>query len=355
MKNKTRQNPAVLMLVVILNLTFLFNVGCSSPRGELFAVLETPLVWPKPPEEPRLRYVGAISTEADLKREVSWQEGLKSAFFGKKKIGALVGPYALAVGKNNDLFVTDVAGSAVHIFNLDTRKYKQITSIGENEFLLMPVGIALVDDNVYIADSKLHSIFVFDPKGKFLFSFGHDQLERPSGITYFQQEEKIYVADTANHIVKVFSKDGAFVRQIGGRGLGEGLFNFPTHLHIGQEGKLYVSDTLNYQIQILTGDGEFLKMFGRQGDMPGNFAHPCGVATDSFGNIYISDRQFENIQIFDKDGQILMAFGQEGSEPGQFWLPGGICIDKNDRIYVADSFNKRVQIFEFMDVRNDEK
>ena len=354
MKNKTTQNLIVCVILLMLNIIFLFNIGCGSPRGELFPALETPLVWPGPPESPRLRYVGAISTEADLKREVPWQESLGQMFFGKKKIGVLVSPYALAVGENNDLFVTDVAGSAIHIFNFDTRKYKQITSIGQNEFLLMPVGIALVDDRIYVADSRLHKICVFDSDGEFLFSFGEDQLKRPSGIAYFQENENIYVADTAGHIIKVFSKNGDFVRQIGGRGLGEGLFNFPTHLHIDKDAKLYVSDTLNYQIQVLTPEGEFLEMFGRQGDRPGNFAHPCGVATDSFGNIYVSDRQFENIQIFDKDRQILMAFGEEGAEPGEFWLPGGICIDQNNRIYVADSFNKRVQIFELLEVENDE-
>lgn len=351
MKNKTIQKPAILTM---LSMLILFNIGCSSPQGELFPALETPLVWPMPPEKPRLRYVGAISSEADLKREISWQKGLGQLFFGKKKVGVLVSPYALAAGKNNDLFVTDVAGSVVHIFNFDTRKYKQITSIGKDEFLLMPVGIDLVGDNIYVADSKLHKICVFDSSGKFLFSFGQEHLKRPSGIAYFEGNEEIYVADTANHIIKVFTKNGDFLRTIGGRGLGEGLFNFPTHLHIDKNGNLYVSDTLNYQIQILTHDGDFLKMFGRQGDRPGNFAHPCGVATDSFGNIYVSDRQFENIQVFDKDRQILMAFGEEGAKPGEFWLPGGICIDQNNRIYIADSFNKRVQIFELLKAENNE-
>ena len=326
----------------------LFCTGCNELRGELFP-LDTPLVWPKPPEKPRIRYIGAISTELDLKKGVSWSQGLNNAFFGKKKIGVLLTPYAIAVDRHDRLFVSDTAGAVVHIFNLKTREYKQFANISKTERLLKPVGLALVDNRIYVVDSALHKVCVFDENGRFRFSFGSEQLSRPTGIAYNPSNEKVYIADTTAHAISVFTRSGKFIHKIGSRGSRAGMFNFPTHLWIDSGGKLYVCDTLNYRVQIFSADGTFLKTFGVQGDRPGNFAHPCAVATDSYGNIYVTDRQFENVQIFDSDGKILMAFGHEGNKRGQFWLPAGIYITPENKIYVADSFNKRVQIFELLE------
>jgi DNA-binding beta-propeller fold protein YncE len=323
--------------------------GCQSQQTELLSRPGASLVWPKPPETPRIRYLGAISTEADLKREVPWTEGLGNLIFGRKKIGVLVAPYAVAVDQAGRLLVTDTAGAVVHVFDFRTRRYEQFANLNGQEKLRKPVGLTIVDNRIYVVDSVLRKVCVFDKDGRFIFSFGSDRLTRPSGIAYCKDNGTVYVADTARHTIDVFTRDGKFVRQIGSRGLAPGTFNFPTHLWVDGHGNLYVSDTLNYRIQVFTADGNFLTMFGRQGDRPGNFAHPCGIATDTFGNIYVTDRQFENVQIFDPQGHILMAFGEEGTRPGQFWLPAGIFIDGRNRIYVADSFNKRVQIFELLE------
>ncbi len=322
--------------------------GCGSPRGELFEPLETPLAWPEPPETPRIRYIGSLSTEADLKKEVPWSQGLSEIIFGKKQIGILVGPYAVAVDLSDRLFVTDVPAAVVHIFDLDTRDYKQFSDITKQEKLMNPVGLAVVNGQIYVVDSQLHKVCVFDRDGGFKFSFGREQLERPSGIAYWPTGERIYISDSARHIINIFSKEGKPVRQFGSRGVNPGMFNFPTHLWVDHLGQLYVSDTLNYRIQVFTSEGRLIRVFGQQGDRPGYFAHPCGIATDSFGHIYVTDRQFENIQVFDGNGRILMAFGQEGSGLGHFWLPAGIFIDNHNRVFVADSFNKRVQIFKFL-------
>jgi len=284
-----------------------------------------------------------------LKKELSWTQGLGELLFGKKKMGVLVTPYAVAIDQNNKLFVTDTAGAVVHVFDLNTRAYKQFADMAGQEKLLKPVGLIIVDNWIYVVDSKLRKVCVFNKNGKYIFSFGSERFIRPSGIAYWQDGRTVYVADTARHTIYVFTRKGKFIQQIGARGLGPGMFNFPTHLCLDNSGKLYVSDSLNYRIQLFTNEGKFLGMFGQQGDRPGNFAHPCGVATDGFGNIYVTDRQFENVQIFDQQGRILMAFGQEGTKAGQFWLPAGICIDSRNRIYVADSFNKRIQIFNIVE------
>jgi DNA-binding beta-propeller fold protein YncE len=344
------QEYIILMLSWIWVLALLlFCNGCDSNSNKLSLRPDVQLAWPAPPEKSRIMYLGAISTEADLKAKTSWTDGLGELLFGKSKIGVLVAPSDVAIDRSDRLFVTDSAGAAVHIFDLNKRTYKQFSALADKEKLLKPVGLTIVGNRIYVVDSILREVCVFDNNGKFIFSFGRNHFERPSGIAYSQEDQIVYVTDTAEHTVEVFTVGGKFIEQIGSRGTGAGKFNFPTHLWVDKSGKLYVSDTLNYRIQVFSRNHRFLQMFGRQGDRPGNFAHPYGVATDTFGNIYVIDRQFENVQLFDQQGQILLAFGQEGTQAGQFWLPAGIFIDHRNRIYVADSFNKRIQVFELME------
>lgn len=328
---------------------FLFMVlcGCSRPAGSIFTPLEEPLVWPQPPETPRIAYVGRISTEEDLKPAVSWSQGINELFFGKSDIGVLVSPTAVLYD-NEKIYVTDGAGGVLHIFDLRTRDYQQVTATGLNETLVMPVAITLMGENIGVADSVSKKVCVFDKDGVFKFALGQDILKRPSGLAFLASKENLYVADTANHKINVFDNKGDWLFDFGSRGTGPGQFNFPTHLWVDENGILYVSDTLNYRIQAFSSNGIFIRMFGTHGDRPGYFAHPAGIATDSEGHVYVIDKQYENVQIFDNEGNILMAFGAEGDAPGDFWLPAGIFISDDDRIYIADSFNKRIQVFDFL-------
>jgi DNA-binding beta-propeller fold protein YncE len=323
-----------------LGFMLMFCVGCSSPQGEVFPVLAESLVWPKPPEQPRVKYVGALSTEADLKKEVSWFQSVGEFVFGKEDIGILVGPYAVAIDEDKRLFVADAGSGLVQAFDLSKRRYNQFSAISGEETLQMPVALTLADNRIYVADSVLRKVCV---------------LKRPAGIAHWQEANKVYVADAVTHIVNVFDESGKFLFEIGTRGINAGQFNFPTHLWVDKSGLLYVSDTLNYRVQVFTGDGKFLKMVGEHGNRPGYFAHPCGIAADSAGRIYVTDRQFENFQIFDSDGRILLAIGGEGSGLGEFWLPAGVFIDDRNRIYIADSFNKRIQVFELLGVSENEE
>jgi DNA-binding beta-propeller fold protein YncE len=351
MKIRSYDKISVLWLTGMAMIVIPAISGCSQPAGTVFAPPAEPLVWPQPPEQARVGYVGMISTEQDLKPAVPWSQGLSELFFGKDEIGVLVSPMAVAFG-NDKIFVTD--STAVHVFNLESRRYQQVNAMGKNQSLMMPVAIALVDENMYVTDSVLQKVCVFGQNGTFKFAFGQDVLERPTGIAYAAASKRLYVTDTANHTIKVFDKAGSFSFKFGSRGIEPGQFNFPTHLWVDTDNRLYVSDTLNYRVQVFSSDGVFLRMFGVHGDRPGNFAHPAGIATDSQGHIYVVDKQYENIQIFDDQGDILMAFGIEGNGPGDFWLPAGIFICKNDWIYVADTFNKRIQVFEFLKSQGDD-
>jgi sugar lactone lactonase YvrE len=323
--------------------------GCGSARGKLFEGAAKGIVWPEPPEKARIGYVGALSTQADLKREVSGFSAIGNLIFGKEEVGAFVSPRGVWVDEQERLFVADTSGGVVHVMDMRERKYEQISKLDGDRLLMSPVGVVVSGGNVYVSDSVLGEIEVFGVDGKYKYSFGGEELDRPCGMGLGTARGRLYVADTKKHVITIFDPEGKYLGQFGEQGSGRGSFNYPTYVWVDGAGKVYVSDALNYRVQVFEGDGSFVMQIGGHGNRAGYFAHPCGIATDSFGNIYVADKQFENVQIFNSEGQILMSVGQEGHGPGEFWLPAGMFIDKGNRIFVADSYNKRVQVLQLLE------
>ena len=317
--------------------------GCAGglvPPTDLAAPSE-PLVWPKPPAKPRIKYLYGFREPADL--------GIKRPFF--ERLWAVIAgaenrdmtrPYAIAVdGKR--FAIADPGLPAVHLLDTDGKGYERIVQAGQL-VLRSPVGVAFGGDRLYVADSALGQVLAFDDDGEFVGAIG--DLQRPTGLAYDDEGGRLYVAETLAHRISVFDGAGALLFSFGGRGTASGAFNYPTHLFLGH-GRLYVNDTMNFRLQTFDLDGNQVSSFGRHGDGSGDFAQPKGVGVDSWGHVYVADSIFDRVQIFDPEGRFLLAFGGPGSEVGHFWLPAGLFI-ADDRIYVADSYNRRVQVFQYL-------
>lgn len=309
------------------------------------------VVWPLPPEQPRIRLVAEYRGIDDFKKrkESRW----KAMLLGpdqQMSIDRLVKPYGVTAGPDGRIFVTDTAARRVFVFDPDAR---QVTFVGEKGpgKIAKPVGVA-VDDagTVFVADATLNRVFGYAPDGRMTIAIGHEgELESPSGLAVDSTRRLLYVADAKKHQVFCYSSgDGSLVRTLGKRGVEPGEFNFPTNLSVDRDGQLYVADTLNFRVQVFDGAGAVVKSVGVQGDGPGTLNRAKGVGVDSEGHIYVADTSFNNFQIFDRDGNILLFVGTAGTGPGEFLLPAGLFVDARDRIYVADQGNARVQVFEYL-------
>ncbi len=337
----------VLLLFVICHLSF--TPGCAAPRGPIFDPPDPPIVWPPPPDEPRIRYIGELTGEASLGVRPKGWAAVRAVIAGPQPTGRFVAPTAVAVA-GSKVFVADrgtkpVAG--VHVLDLDARRYAFITDAG-GEPLGWPIDVAIAGSLVAVADAQRSCVELFEPSGRHVRTI-RDGLKRPASLAFDPQTQSLYVLDSAAHGVAVFTLDGTPRGRFGSRGLEPGRFNYPTALTLADFGgfrRLVVADAMNFRVQILEPDGSPLRVFGQKGDAAGDFALPRDVAVDSAGHIYVLDNQFENVQIFDAAGRLLMAFGREGHAPGEFWLPSGITIDATDRIWIADTYNRRVQVFE---------
>ncbi len=309
------------------------------------------LVWPKPPEKSRIKFLYSFSSKDDFGISKSLFKKFVEFLFGQEKeISHLERPQSIAVNSKGELFITDIGLKGIHFFNIEEKEYKFIRSWGENSFV-SPVGIAVNnDDDIFICDSGIRKIIVLDRDLDFKYVF-KEGLIRPTGIKI--RNDSVYVTDTGANQIIIFNLEGKELRRIGGRGDTAGSFNYPVHLCLDNSkstytNSLYVVDAMNFRIQVLNKAGMFIKGFGRLGNGMGDFARPKGIALDSDGHIYVVDALFDVVQIFDQNGQVLLAFGGSGSRKGNFYLPADILIDNQDRIYIVDSGNRRIQVFQYL-------
>lgn len=137
--------------------------------------------------------------------------------------------------------------------------------------LAQPSGITTDGDRLYFADSETSAIrsAELDPKGRVrtivgldLFIFGdvdgeghHVRLQHPLGVA--MKDGLIYVADTYNHKIKRISPIARSASTILGSGVSgyqdgsgvDAMFSEPSGLSFAN-GKLYIADTNNHQIRV---------------------------------------------------------------------------------------------------------
>jgi len=334
---------------ILIGVLLFVDMGCAKPPVHTLKREGPSLVWPSPPDSARIAYVSSIATPEDLGITPSLFKKVVRVLTGKKSSQHIVRPSGIFVTRNDVLYVADPGMGTVHLFNLQDPRYDQINKFGKERFV-SPIDVAMDHQgNLYVSDSILRKIFVFNGNGKPAREIGGaERLSRPAGIAIHPLLKRLYVVDSNAHVIQVFDLLGNFLFSIGRRGAEPGAFNFPTFMSIDQNGRLYVTDSLNFRVQVFKPDGEFLYLFGKQGDGVGEFSHPKGIALDRAGHIYVTDAIFDAIQIFDNTGSLLLYLGEAGQEPGQFWIPSALYIDHTNRIFVADSYNQRVQIFRFL-------
>jgi len=334
---------------IMMAIALLGMVGCSRPRVELLKPPQTPVVWPKEPDRPRIRLLGELRTSEDLQPSRTIRDVWEELLYGPRKPWRLISPYAVAVHADGArVAIADTGAACVHIFDLERRTYANMAECGpEADRLGCPVGVAWAGDILYVADSSLRAVAAFGPT-PVVQLIGRQELKRPAGLSHCAANDFLYVTDAGAHAVLAFDRRGHLAARFGSRGSAPGEFNVPSHIACGPDGTIAVADSLNFRIQQFGPDGSPRRTFGTKGDAPGDFALPKGVAYDPDGNLWVVDAQFENVQGFDREGRLLMAFGQEGTAAGEFSIPAGICIDARRRIWIADTYNQRVQVFELL-------
>ena len=298
------------------------------------------LVWPPAPSEAKIEYAFSFTKQEDLKIEKGFFTKIWEFFAGSDD-RALMKPFGMHThGKR--IYVTDIGARALFVFDRKKKKMEIIEGAKEQRFV-SPVDVDTDSKgNIYVSDSVLGAVYVFDDDGDFIRKIDA-QIQRPTGIAVSEKLDRLYVVDVLASRIHIYSLKGKYVKSIGKHGIGDAEFNRPTYLTIGQNGDLYVADSMNNRVQILDSEGGFIRKFGQTGNSMGDMPSPRGIALDRDENIFVVDTLFNAIQIFNKNGELLLTLGSYGNQKGEFAIPEDITISDENDIYIADSYNMRVQ------------
>ena len=362
--------------------------GCALQQSTMQYGINGPAAgehfWPLPPDLPRIRYTGQIESQYSIGFKDSFWSRFKTGLLGLEPadIVTIRRPFDSYVDDFGRIYVTDGSRPAISVFDPNEKEARDIFPTGKAA-LAKPMGIAGDERGfIYIADPVQRRVVALNPDGEFEQAYGGSGLLlNPVDVAVAPGTGLVYVVDSYMHQLVVFDRSGSVVQRIGrdagdlnsknmrrqenlgldnahrsgessdlveNRGKAPGEFHYPAFVDVAPDGTVYVSDGMNFRIQAFDVDGTYLFEFGGHGDTPGMFARPKDLAVDSEGHIYVVDAAFNNIQIFNEKGELLLAFGAFGSGPGDLYLPVGISIDALDRIFVADRYNSRLQIYQYL-------
>jgi DNA-binding beta-propeller fold protein YncE len=337
-------------------LVLMLGLGVASPgqarKKDKKPAKPTPdLVWPLPPDTPRIRFLEMFSHNFDIepRKKLSWVDRM----IGKPNpnvVEFFEKPAGVAIDSRDRILIASMQRATVFILDPEARQIIRLR--GDRGIRLKnPLGLVVDgEDNFYVSDPILGMVLKFNREGSLLATFGRDVgMKNPAFMALDEARRRLFVVDSHLHQVLVFNLDTLqLIRRVGERGDQDGQFNYPVGIGVSRDGTFAVTDTGSCSVQLFSSDFKFVRRFGRQGTAPGMFVRPKGVAFDSKGHIYVVDAAFNNFQIFTPEGKVLMFVGSHGYKPGNFNLPMGIYIDERDRILIGDQLNHRVQIFQFL-------
>jgi sugar lactone lactonase YvrE len=336
----------------------------DKPKPNLMDILDlSKIVWPNPPAIARIRYMNYFCSQkppdAPETKKAKWMDRLAGVAVGEqvtteKRLWQLVTPYGLAVDSKNRLYVADSKVHAIFIFDTETKDLQLIKNGVEARFGLI-TGLAIDDsDRLFVSDSEMRRVMVFDPQHKAEGSIS-EGLASPAGLAIDNENRFLYVADPDLDQVLVYDADPPhkLLRKIGTGGKAHALtspgdFAKPTNVAVDKEGLVYVTDTWNDRVEIFDPEGKFIRTWGKAGDGPGYFARPKGIAVDGDGHVWVADGVQDRVQVFSPEGQLLIWMGGHGAYPGQFNALAGITVDKNNRVFTSEQYAGRVQMFRYV-------
>jgi DNA-binding beta-propeller fold protein YncE len=230
------------------------------------------------------------------------------AYRGDKAPAALRKPAGVAIDAQDRLFVADAEAHNLTVFNPDG----EVLSIFGADDLARPSGVAIDAplNRLYVADTKARRVAIYDLGDfKLLGWIGTSLFESAAGVDPDKQlasptalavdgDGLLYVVDTFLNRVVVFDPDGEFVRRFGDIGQGPGRFMRPRGVAIDRDGHVYVTDAMAHLFQVLTPEGRALLPVGKLGFQIGDFAVPAAIAIDRFDRIVVADQNNRRIQVF---------------------------------------------------------
>lgn len=207
-------------------------------------------------------------------------DGTKISTFGESGIGdgQVLGPQFIVGDDSGFLYVTDSGNARVVKFDVDGRF---VLSFGRPTAfyggLRDPVGIAVLNDELYVLDADRKTLEVFDSSGNHMETYESLGLQRPEGLSV-GPTGRLFLADRRR--IVSFDPETEVIRQVG-----EGEGSVMTFAAIDSNGNLLATDFRGDSVLVFTNlDSLYSGLFVRVDRIDSN-GFPSVVA-----NVTVEDR-----------------------------------------------------------------
>jgi hypothetical protein len=259
---------------------------------------------------------------------------------------------------------TDKAGSKKHIVGTGEHRYEcfhdwvQLPRSMAREWetthgvCVDEEGLVYIKQQGHAGKAPMDTIIVFDPKGKFIRSFGKDFYPGGHGIDVRKEgkEEFLYLCDVAHATVAKMTLKGDYVWRLGPPKeldvYDKGQKYAPTNLAFAPDGGFYVGDGYgSHYIHQYDKDAKWVRTWGGAGSAPGRMQTPHGIWLDDRPgrkpSLVVADRANARLQYFTLDGKHI-GFVKEVSFPAHFDIRGDVLLvpDLHARVSLFDKDNK---------------
>lgn len=305
--------------------------GCSSPPQARTAF--EPVQIPNATAVPRAIIYGSL---LDLLPHFDVTPALQMFLYGPSDYGktALRNPQGMAL-MENILMVCDQGLPDLVAIDLATGRRLPFTD--PNHRPRCPVAVATDAACVYVADTTMRCVLVYDRRGRLLEELAPtadpNRTFRP--VSVLVHENILYAGNIADRRVERFDLNArqwlspllppADMKKLVA----------PAGLDMLEDGTLLIVDAVQGHVLRCTRDGQWLPPIGRPGRRDGEFVRPKQVAHTLSGLILVADAGRQSVLVFDARGRHLMELHEtNGDQPTQtpgarmgwrgFTLPMGV-------------------------------
>jgi DNA-binding beta-propeller fold protein YncE len=177
--------------------------------------------------------------------------------FGSQKRGEgfFRRPTGIAIDRETQrVYVTDTLADRVYILDADGRVLRSFGRRGgEKGEFNFPIEVQVKDGVVAVVDAMNFRIQLFDRDGNFQAQIGTGGdpaggIYRPKGVG-IDSEDHVYVVDSELGMVQVFDRRGRLLYRFG-NGTNFGRFLLPAGLFIDRNDRVYLVDSYNRRVQV---------------------------------------------------------------------------------------------------------